>query len=148
MPDLVSLPALRLGGVIETVPFVDRLDRVPPLFARMDALMEAAGLFYAGPQTALYRADGDAMEVRVGIPLDLALPGFEMFEVSATDALQLRHRGPFDGLPAVYDALKAEIEARGVQRGPWARETYVMVARDPALNVVDVAIDILPAPAP
>ncbi|MEL6452038.1 MAG: GyrI-like domain-containing protein [Pseudomonadota bacterium] len=145
MPDLVHIPARQLAGVVETVPFADRLRLIPDIFARLDAAIGQAGFFFVGPQTALYRIAGDEMEVRAGVPLDQPLPGFEMFEAPASDALRVRHRGGFGGLPQVYQDITAAITDRGLARGTWAREVYLQVARAPELTVVDVSIDVADA---
>lgn len=143
MADLVTLPPQRLGGIIDTVPFAERLALIPDIFGRLDAAIGLAGFFFVGPQTALYRIDGDQMEVRVGVPLDQPLPGFEMFDAPGSRALMQRHRGGFDGLPGVYQSLNAEATDQGLTRGTWAREVYRQVARDPALNVIDIHMDVL-----
>ena len=142
MADLVTLPPETLGGVTDTVPFARRFQLIPDVFGRMDSLMGQSGIFYAGPQTALYRVDGDDMEIRVGIALPKPLPGFEMFDVAETRALHLRHEGPFDTLPGVYQALSADMDARGLTRGGWAREVYRFVAKDASLNICDVYMDV------
>jgi len=142
MADLVSLPSERLGGVTDTVPFGDRFRLIPDVFGRMDSALGQAGIFFAGPQTALYRVDGDDMEIRIGVALPKPLPGFEMFDVPATQALHSRHHGGFDTLPRVYQALNAEVEARGLTRTGWAREVYRFVAKDARLNICDVYMDV------
>ncbi|WP_415403281.1 hypothetical protein [Tateyamaria sp. SN3-11] len=142
MADLVTLDPVQLGGVVDTVPFAERMRLIPDVFGRMDALIGQAGFFFVGPQTALYRIDGDEMEVRVGVPLDRALPGFEMFEAPGSEALHHTLRGGFDGLPQIYQDLSAQAKALGKVRGLWAREVYRQVARDPALNVIDVYMDV------
>ena len=142
MADLVTLPPETLGGVTDTVPFARRFQLIPDVFGRMDSLMGQSGIFYAGPQTALYRVDGDDMEIRVGIALPKPLPGFEMFDVAETQALHMRHHGAFDTLPGVYQALTAEVEAQGLTRTGWAREVYRFVAKDASLNICDVYMDV------
>lgn len=142
MAERVALDAVHLGGVIDTVPFAQRLALIPDIFARLDTAIGQAGFFYVGPQTALYRMDGDRMEVRVGVPLDQPLPGFEMFEAPAAPALFTRLRGGFDGLAQIYQDLNRTIEELGLQRGEWAREVYRQVARDARLNVIDIYMDI------
>ena len=143
MAERVTLEPVQLGGVVDTVPFAERMRLIPDVFGRMDALIGQAGFFFIGPQTALYRIDGDEMEVRVGVPLDRPLPGFEMFEAPGATALHHRLRGGFDQLPQIYQDLNAQAEAEGAQRGTWAREIYRQVARDPALNVIDIYMDVI-----
>ena len=142
MADLVTLPPETLGGVTDTVPFARRFQLIPDVFGRMDSLLGQSGIFYAGPQTALYRVDGDDLEIRIGVTLPKPLPGFEMFEVAETQALHLRHEGAFDTLPQVYQALTAEIEEQGFSRTGWAREVYRFVAKDASLNICDVYMDV------
>ncbi|MEL7131868.1 MAG: GyrI-like domain-containing protein [Pseudomonadota bacterium] len=142
MADLITLPAQSLGGVTDTVPFARRFQLVPDVFGRMDALLGRAGIFYAGPQTALYRMTGDDLEIRIGVALPKPLPGFEMFDVAEARALHMRHAGAFDGLPRVYQALTAAVEERGLRRTGWAREVYRFVAKDASLNICDVYMDV------
>ncbi|WP_299589580.1 GyrI-like domain-containing protein [uncultured Tateyamaria sp.] len=143
MPERVTIAPQRLGGVVETIPFADRLALIPDLFGQLDTAIAQAGFFYVGPQTALYRVTGDQMEVRVGVALDRALPGFEMFEAPGSDALLHTHRGGFDQLPQIYQTLDAAVTEQGLQRGTWAREVYRQVARDATLNVIDIYMDVL-----
>ena len=147
MADLVTLAPVQLGGVIDTVPFAERMRLIPDVFGRMDARIGQAGFFFIGPQTALYHLEGDQMEVRVGVPLDQPLPGFEMFEAPGSEALHHRLRGGVDGLAQTYQDLNVQVAAQGMVRGTWAREVYRQVARDPALTVIDVYMDVTRATA-
>lgn len=142
MPDLIQIAPVPMGGIVRTIPMVTRMQLIPVLFERLDDALDRANVFYAGPQTALYRIDGDEMEVRIGVPLFQPIDGFEMFEAPGGNALCQRVLGPLDGLPAVYRALTDEIHARGLTRGGWAREVYRFIARDAALNVTDVSVDV------
>lgn len=142
MAELVTLDPARLGGICDTVPFDKRMALIPDLFGQLDVAIGQAGFFYVGPQTALYRTVGDRMEVRIGVPLDKPVPGFEMFECPGGPALRQTLRGGFDGLPGVYQTLNSEVAKRGLLRGTWAREVYRQVAKDATLNVVDVYMDV------
>ncbi|MEP1963178.1 hypothetical protein [Tateyamaria sp.] len=142
MLELVSFEATQMGGIIDRVPMIARMQMIPGLFVRLDEALDRANVFYAGPQTALYRIHGEEMEVRVGVPLFRPIEGFEMFEAPAGQGLCERVLGPLDDLPATYRAITDEINARGMARGVWARETYRFIARDTAMNVTDVSIDI------
>lgn len=142
MPDLIKHETVQMGGIVETVPMIARMQLIPTLFERLDDALDRASIFFAGPQTALYRIDGDEMEVRIGVPLFEPIDGFEMFEAPGARALCQRVTGPLDDLPRVYRALTGEIRARGLTRGTWAREVYRFIARDAVLNVTDVSIDV------
>lgn len=143
MPKLVSFEASQLGGIIDRVPMVARMQLIPGIFARLDDALDRANVFYAGPQTALYRIDGEEMEVRVGVPLFQPIVGFEMFEAPTGRGLCERVNGPLDDLPATYRAITDEMNALGLTRGVWAREIYRFIARDSAMNVTDVSIDVI-----
>ena len=142
MPELVKFDTVQMGGIVAYVPMIARMQLIPALFERLDDALDRANVFYAGPQTALYRIDGEQMEVRVGVPLFQPIDGFELFEAPEARALSLKVNGPLHDLPRVYRALDAEIKDLGLTRGTWAREVYRFIAKDSALNVTDVSIDI------
>ncbi|MEL6809324.1 MAG: hypothetical protein AAFO97_16235 [Pseudomonadota bacterium] len=145
MPDLIRIEPARMGGIVRTIPMVTRMQLIPVLFERLDDALDRASVFFAGPQTALYRIDGEEMEVRIGVPLYQPIDGFDMFDAPGGNALCQRVLGPLDGLPSVYRSLTDEIAARGLTRGVWAREVYRFIAKDAALNVTDVSIDVTDA---
>ncbi len=142
MPELVTHHACQMGGIVATVPMIARMEMIPTLFERLDDALDKANVFFAGPQTALYRISGEQMEVRVGVPLFEPVPGFEMFEAPAGRGLCQRVNGPLSDLPALYRTLTEEISALGMTRGIWAREIYRFIAKDARMNVTDVSIDI------
>lgn len=142
MPELVRFGPCQMGGIVDRVPMVARMQIIPTLFERLDDALDRANVFYAGPQTALYRIDGEEMEVRIGVPLFQPIDGFEMFDAPAGRALCQRVTGPLGDLPALYRSLTDEISALGMTRGIWAREVYRFIARDVSLNVTDVSIDV------
>lgn len=142
MADLVSLNAETLGGINRRVAFETRQSEIPGIFGEMDQLCESAGLFFAGPQVALYRIDGDDMDVSVGVPMEEPLPGFSGFEAPATRALCIRHRGAFDLLHTVYPKLHSAAAEQGLQPTGLAREVYRLIARDAKWNVTDVYLDV------
>lgn len=142
MPELITFAACQMGGIVDRVPMIARMQIIPTLFERLDDALDRANVFYAGPQTALYRIENEEMEVRIGVPLFEPIDGFEMFEAPAGRALCQRVTGPLQDLPALYRSLTDEISALGMTRGTWAREVYRFIARDSRLNVTDVSIDV------
>ena len=131
-----------MGGIVDRVPMIARMQLIPAIFERLDDALDKANVFYAGPQTALYRIDGEEMEVRVGVPLFQPVEGFEMFDAPEGRALCQRVRGPLTDLPAIYRALTDEMNDLGLTRGVWAREVYRFIAKDASMNVTDVSIDV------
>jgi effector-binding domain-containing protein len=142
MPELIRIEPVQMGGIVEVVPMVARMQLIPAIFERLDDALDRANVFYAGPQTALYRIEGETMEVRVGVPLFQPIDGFEMFDAPGANALCQRITGPLEGLPGIYRALTDDMAARGLTRGTWAREVYRFIAKDAQLNVTDVSIDV------
>ena len=142
MAELVTLDPLTLGGLRRRFGFDVRLTMIPGAFEALGALQRDAGLMACGPETALYRVEGDEIEVTVGVPMDEMLPGFERFDVPGTRALKHRHRGPFAGLPQVYPALHEAAAAQGLTPTGQSREVYRIIARNDAHNVCDVYLDV------
>ena len=142
MAGLVTLGAETLGGLRRRFAFDTRLTKIPGVFNALSQLQREAGLLVCGPETALYRMDGDEIEVTVGVPMDEMFPGFETFDVPGSRALLHRHRGPFAGLPDVYPALHAAAAEQGLTPTGLAREVYRIIARNDARNVCDVYLDV------
>ena len=142
MVELVTVEPLVLGGFQRRVPFAERLERIPEAFAELGRRQKAAGLLFAGPETALYRMVGNDVKVTLGVPMDDLFPGFEPIGMPGGRALWHRHRGPFAGLADVYPMLHREAERMELQVTGMTREIYRIVARDPKRNVCDVYMDV------
>ncbi|WP_299693161.1 GyrI-like domain-containing protein [uncultured Tateyamaria sp.] len=142
MAELVTLDPVTLGGLRRRFAFDERLSKIPSAFDALGGLQREAGLLACGPETALYRVEGDEIEVTVGVPMDVMLPGFEAIEVPGSRALMHRLRGPFSGLPQVYPALHAAAAEQGLTPTGLAREVYRIIARNDAHNVCDVYLDV------
>ena len=142
MADVVTLDPVTLGGLRRRFAFDTRLSEIPSAFQALGALQRDAGLLACGPETALYRVEGDEIEVTVGVPMDDMLPGFERFDVPGARALKHRHTGPFAGLPQVYPALQRAAADLGLDPTGQSREVYRIIARNDAQNVCDVYLDV------
>ena len=120
------LPAVRLAAHTASVPPDEVGSSVGPLFERIEvALGDECGAL-ATP-IAQYRLDDDVMEITVGYAYGGDRhDGFELVDLPAVDvAICGVHLGPMDGIRASWDAVHAEILARGyVPSGP-CRELYV-----------------------
>jgi len=104
---------------------------------RVAAAIPESGAVIAGPAFGRYHRFGpDVVDVEIGFPVTglsslpwLAALGTSEIgrsELPAGPAAVVTHRGPYDGLPAVYDALHEWIHAQpGLDDGigPW--ESYV-----------------------
>jgi effector-binding domain-containing protein len=91
----------------------------------------------------VYRqAGGDEFDMEIGVQLtgDANLPPGEVSvgETPSGRAAHTRHLGPYDGLPAAYDAIRAWSAQEGVPLGAVGWEVYGDWADDPAKLETDV----------
>ena len=140
----VTLPAMRLRGVRREVAVGEGENNIPGVFAEFQEHLKAAGFLYAAPEIGLYRFVRDGvMEVTVGAPIDRDVPGLEVFEVPGSEALKTVHHGDFTGLPGTFGMVQAQVGERGLAFGTYGREVYRVIAKDIALNEVDVFLDVV-----
>ncbi len=100
------------------------------------AALEAAGLSPTGPMVSRYHtwADGRT-DCEIGFPISGGTPpGLLESATPAGRSAVTVHVGPYDGLPAAYEALTAWMEAAGEEAGVGPYEVYV---DDPASTPTD-----------
>ena len=74
------------------------------------------GIQVSGPAVARYRQNGDAFDVEAGFYVPTAFPTdgeVECIELPAVRAAVTTHIGPYEGLPAAYEALHAKAHEEG-----------------------------------
>jgi GyrI-like small molecule binding domain len=152
-PEIRDLPGVDVAAVRLTVPRAE-LD-LASLFARHLPLIAARlaqlGCPWAGPPFGRYHEwSEDRVVVEMGIPArsigDLpTLDGIEAGEIGrsalpAGRAAVAVHRGPYTGLPAAWDRLRAAIRLAGLTpgAGPW--ESYVDAPEESALDAIRTEI--------
>ena len=91
----------------------------------------------AGPPYGRYHQFGpDVVDVEIGIPTSVPVANLASIadaqpgELAASELPGGRvaitvHRGPYEGLPGVYDQLHDWIHAQGAEEGPGPWESYV-----------------------
>ncbi|MBO0981164.1 MerR family transcriptional regulator [Microbacterium sp. SD291] len=125
------LPAVRLAACTASVPPAEVGTSVGPLFEQIEsALGDECGAL-ATP-IAQYRQLDDEMEITAGYAYGgERASGFELVDLPAVDvAICGVHLGAMDGIRESWDAVHAEILARGyVPDGP-CRELYVRAVSD------------------
>lgn len=99
--------------------------------------LHAIGVEIGGPPFARYHAYGaDGVDVEIGFPLIAELSDLRPLasvaagevgagELPAGEAAVAIHRGPYDGLPATYDALHSWLHDQGREDGPGPWESYI-----------------------
>ncbi|MGH8875951.1 MAG: MerR family transcriptional regulator [Stackebrandtia sp.] len=98
---------------------------IGPLFQRLCANLEKAGVEPAGPGTAFYEPNGDRITVHASFPVDIELgerDGFEVVVLPAIRAATVIHRGPMDLAELAEQRLAHWIDANGHRGAGFARE--------------------------
>jgi effector-binding domain-containing protein len=80
----------------------------------MNAL-SAAGAAPVGPPIACYEPAGDGFDVAAGFPVTSPVvgEGVMTMELPSAEVAHTTHVGSYEELPKAYEALQAEVEARG-----------------------------------
>lgn len=142
---LTDLPALRLVQLSTRV--ADGGDvgaEIGPLFTRVNAAVQAAGLPHAGPGVAMFWGTEHGSEIVVGEQIgDAPTPeGLQVGEYPVQPrALTTHYQSPkIDGIQAAWQALMAEVEARGLTPNAPCREVYLATPHDPDGTAWDVEL--------
>jgi DNA-binding transcriptional MerR regulator len=132
-PRLEEVPELRLAVIAEGVAVDDMFTFVPETIGRVAAWMTERGLECATPAVTLisdpvHGIVNDSLDVAVGIEVPEGTAGDEVVSVRTSPAARAAvhdHRGPHEGLPAVYEPLREWIVAQGLEPGEQTREIYL-----------------------
>ena len=132
-PRLEEVPELRLAVIAERVAVDDMFTFVPETIGRVAVWMTERGLECATPAVTLigdpvHGIVNDSLDVAVGIEVPEGTAGDEVVSERTSPALPAAvhdHRGPYEGLPAVYEPLREWIVAQGLEPGEEAREIYL-----------------------
>ena len=104
---------------------------IRPLFDRV----YASGAALKGQNIIVYRLSSDALEMEVGVRLDVPVALRGELVASATPsgrAATALHIGPYDRLGETYDAMNRWVAARGEKLGDTFWEVYGDWTDDPA----------------
>lgn len=122
------------------------------VFERLQAEAARLGLTVSGPIQWIYTgADG---KPETEFRLDIALPvvnfngqtsdEFTLAELPAFDCVTTEYVGGWDGIPAVYDALMAHVQASGLTVTDVCREVYPTPHEtDPTKHVTEIQVGVL-----
>jgi DNA-binding transcriptional MerR regulator len=131
-PRIEDLPELRMAVIADRVTVDDMFTFVPGAIERLMAWLTERSLECGNPVTFLRDpAEGienDSLEVEVGVEVAEGTEGDELVSVKTYPAVRAavhEHRGPYDGLPAIYEPLREWVVANGLQTGEQTREIYV-----------------------
>jgi DNA-binding transcriptional MerR regulator len=137
-PRLEELPELRVAVIAERVAVDDMFTFVPATIERVLAWLGEHGIECAAPPVTFIRepVDGienDSLDVEVGFEVPEGTVGGGPVSVRTdpvTRAAVHDHRGPYEGLSAVYEPLREWIVAHGLEPGQETREVYVVNPSD------------------
>jgi DNA-binding transcriptional MerR regulator len=127
-----TLPPVNVLTVRSVVTWEDTESWLTGAFARIHAVLDAAGVAPVGPDGALYPSEffeAHAGEVVAFVPGAVAaadLPdGIEARELPAVDVAVAVHEGAFDELDRTYAALGAHVASRAIGARKPLREHYL-----------------------
>jgi DNA-binding transcriptional MerR regulator len=130
-PRIEELPALRMAVIADRVTVDDMFTFVPGTIERLIAWLAERGFECRTPVTFLRDpVDGienDSLEVETGVEVPEGVEGEDLVSVRTYPAVRAavhEHRGPYEGLPAVYEPLREWVVASGLQPGEQTREIY------------------------
>ncbi|MCC4908589.1 MerR family transcriptional regulator [Microbacterium sp. cx-59] len=138
-----DLPALRLVQLSARVrEMADIETEIGPMFERVGAALDAAGVERRGPGVAVYTAVDDEVIAAAAEQIgDQPVPdGLERAEVAAAArALTVRYEADdLGGIQRTWQALVTEVDARGLRIAGPAREVYLEAPPESRRWVVDL----------
>ena len=92
------------------------------------AVHEHRGPYEGLPAVPVDGIENDSLEVEIGVEVPEGVEGDELVSVRTYPAVRAavhEHRGPYEGLPAVYEPLREWVVASGLRPGEQTREIYV-----------------------
>ncbi|ALG85451.1 MerR family transcriptional regulator [Gordonia phthalatica] len=132
----VSMPALRLMQLATTVTEMEDIEsEIGPMFRRVNAVIEQAGLTRTGPGVAHYTQTDDGLIAAAAEQIgDAPVPeGFTTGELPAVpQALATTYDADdLAGIQAAWQSLVVEVESRGLTPSGTCREIYHETPMDP-----------------
>lgn len=108
-------PAQLLASVRRKIPAPDLGDTIG---AMLDEVYEALPDNPVGPPVVRYHGYGATVDLEVGFPVEMPVPGLRTILISAGPAAVAEHRGHYDGLAAVTREVSDWVEANARLNGP------------------------------
>lgn len=139
---VTSLSAAPFAYVERTAPVAEIPKAMGEGFAALAAMFAKARARMAGPPLAHYLTfDGRSTRFELGFPVRaedepaLKAAGASIGETPKGEVMQALHVGPYDEVPKVYDALLAEMKARGLEGATDMWERYLSPPETPAEDI-------------
>jgi DNA-binding transcriptional MerR regulator len=130
-PRIEELPALRMAVIADRVAVDDMFTFVPGTIERLIGWLAERGLecrtgatFLVDPVEGI---ENDSLDVEIGVDVPEGTESDELVLVKTYPAVRAavhEHRGPYEGLPAVYEPLRGWIVANGLRPAGQTRELY------------------------
>ncbi len=139
-----ELPAIRVAELTAIAASYEPDDIGPviqPLYGRLGALLDEAGLAPVGAGIACYEDTGDGVLIRATFPVDAAPGigrGFAVVDLPPLRAATTVHHGSMDTAYVAIQQLIGWIEANGHQSVGYARELNLEIPKDPDHWVVEL----------
>lgn len=134
-----SLPAVLLAQLTDEVGGVDEIGgRIGPMFGRLSAGLEQAGVSTRGPAVAWYEGRGERTGIAAGVPVTeaataqaAALEGVDVEKQPAVErAVTVVHHGGMETIGQTWQALERHVEDQGMRSVGRCREVYLATPED------------------
>jgi effector-binding domain-containing protein len=128
-------------------------DHLAAAFGRVIAHLERVGARTEGPAVATYQRAGDGFDVAAGFPVEETFEpsdDVDQLVLAAGEVGHVTHIGPYEDLPAAYDALRGRIETQGRtldEIGPMWEEYWSAPETPPEQTRTEVFWKLAPARA-
>jgi DNA-binding transcriptional MerR regulator len=126
-----ELPALRVAVIADRVAVDDMFTFVPSTIERLIGWLGERGLECTSAVTFLRDPvrgiENDSLDVEIGVDVPDGIESDELVSVRTYPAVRAavhEHRGPYQGLPAVYEPLRQWIVDHDLEPGEQTREIY------------------------
>jgi DNA-binding transcriptional MerR regulator len=139
-----DLPAIRVAALTGVAASYEPEDIGPvirPLYGRLCALLDEAGLAPVGAGIAYYEDTDEGVRIHATVPVDAALGsgrGFAVVDLPPVRAATAVHHGSMDTSYVETQRLIGWIEANGCQSVGYARELNLEIPKDPDQWVVEL----------
>ncbi|HET6951761.1 MAG TPA: GyrI-like domain-containing protein [Acidimicrobiales bacterium] len=126
-------------------------DRIGAVFGAVFAHLERSGASPEGPAIACYERAGDGFDVSAGFPVAEPIePAGDVAPavVGGCEVVHTTHLGPYDQLPAAYEALRRGAAERGralAEDAPMWEEYWSGPDEPPASTRTEVFWPVVPA---
>jgi effector-binding domain-containing protein len=127
--EIKELASRPLIGIRSNVPRSEIGNFIPSTFGKVGPYFQENGMEMTGPPVAIYYGEhGNEMDMAAGAPVTKVTATTEEItelELPGGKVATAIYEGPYEGIPAAWDQLSAELTAKGITTMEPCWEEYV-----------------------